>query len=311
MNSENLNPCNGEPTKPLEKILFFVRDYATPCNSYTWRIWPGGTSFYIKSTVPGLTDMKLSLHGPRPENPGPGPWLKFGRDSSVAEDTGVAAGRWNLPIWFAGHEVRPNVRHCVRFRFDWTMFRPGVLSGPSPGVVKRPGRAQAGVVRHAPSIGFSLDVDLFVSDGEPCWPDEARARPAEALLGPLHNKAGQWLTGEVHLRRLSLTPTWEQVAAPTLVRNATVIRGLGFGVDKAQVLWVNEVPLNQTELMDIDLMDADDARAVTASVPAALQSPKVADAGSAAMTSMLGLAPLRTGYRRKARAGVPVHGSSQ
>lgn len=221
MAANNPNPFNGEQTKPLQKILFFVRDDATPCNSFTWRIWPSATSFYIRSPVPGLTDMKLSLHGPRPENPGPGPWLKIGRDSSVAEDTGVAAGRWNLPIWFVGHEVRPNVRHCVRFRFDWTMFRSGVPSGPTPGDVKRPGRAQAGVVRHAPQIGFALDVDLFVSTGAPCWPDEARARPADALLGPLQSKAGQWLTGEVHLYRISSAPTWRQVAAPPFDPSAT------------------------------------------------------------------------------------------
>lgn len=297
MSTENPSAPGGDQTRPLEKVLFFVRDDATPRNSYTWRIWPGGTSFYIKSTAPGFTDMKLSLHGPRPENPGPGPWLKVGPDNSVEKATGLAAGRWNLPIWFAGREVRPNVRHCVRFRFDWTMFRQGVPSGPDPGEVRRPARAQAGVVRHAPAIGCALDVDLFVSTGGPCWPEEARARPADALLGPIRNRAGQWLTGEIHERRLSRTPTWEQVVAPPLGLKSIVVRGLGIGVDDKQVLWVNEVPLDHTELLAVDRMDAEAARAVTTTVPGSFDVPAHAERDSSAMAPLLGRMSLRASYR--------------
>lgn len=262
----------GEPISDLKKILFLVRDDSTPVNSYTWRIWPAGTSFYIKSTAPGFTDMKLSLHGPRPENPGPGPWLKIGRDSSVDGNSGLTVGRWNLPIWFAGHEIQPNVRHCVRFRFDWTMFRTGVPSGPNPGDVKQPNRSQSGVVRHAPSHGRALDVDLFISTDRPRWPEESRVKLANAMLGPLHNKSGQWLTGEIHERDLSQSPTWHQAAAPILAGTAIVTRGLGVAVDSEQVLWVNEVALNQVDMAVVDRMDQESAKAAITRIPAGFQS---------------------------------------
>ncbi|WP_156996837.1 hypothetical protein [Knoellia aerolata] len=115
-------------------------------------------------------------------------------------------------------------------------------------------------------------MDLFISTDRPRWPNESRAKAANATLGPIRNKSGQWLTGEIHERDMSRTPTWHQAVAPNLERTATVTRGLGLGVDSEQVLWVNEVALNQVDLAVIDRMDEESARAATTAIPAPFQS---------------------------------------
>ncbi|KGN30850.1 hypothetical protein N802_05500 [Knoellia sinensis KCTC 19936] len=96
-------------------------------------------------------------------------------------------------------------------------------------------------------------------------------KAANAMLGPLRNKSGQWLTGEIHERDMSRTPTWHQVVAPNLAHTATVTRGLGMGVDSEQVLWVNEVALDQVNLEVLDRMDEESARAASTSIPAPFQ----------------------------------------
>lgn len=238
--------------RTLEKILFLVRDEGTPCNSHTWRIWPSGTSFYLKSKDPEMDEMKMSVHGPRPDVTGPGPWLKVGRDSSVKEPRTGAAGRGNLPIWFGGRQMTRDVKHVIRFRFDWTMFHSKVPSGKNPGDVTRPDRTQAGFVQRAPRLGHAIDVDLYLCERRPYWPNEDQARAANGLLGPIKNKAGQYLTGEVHERALLTTPTPERFRAPLVDPGDPVVRGVGMGLDDSDVLWVNEVALSRIVLLAVD-----------------------------------------------------------
>lgn len=124
------------------------------------------------------------------------------------------------------------------------------------------------MVRWNARHGFALDVDLFVSDGAPFWPEEARVRAKDAALGPLKNRAGQWLTGEVHERQLSTDPTWRQVRAGAPPAPTQAVRALGIGIDDEQVLWINEVALDRQEMSELDALDDEAARSRTMELPA-------------------------------------------
>lgn len=233
-----MSSAGTQARPPLQKILFLVEDSRRRRRSYSWRIWSGGTSFYIKSTYAQFNDMKVSLHGPDPRHRTP--WLKFGDESSAPPTEAGFLGRQNLPLSFTGNHISRDVRHVMRFRHDWTMFHADVHTAPDPKRIRKPGTAQ-GAVCPPPAQMYAVDVDLFLCDGKPSWPDEARARRDNAILGPLQNDSGQFLTGVV-FHNLALDTTPECVTASKPGEGDQIIRGLGLGVHK-NVLWINEVKL--------------------------------------------------------------------
>lgn len=230
----------------LDKIVFLVQDAKRVRQSFTWRIWPGGTSFYIKSSYSELSDTKISLHGPDSRHHRP--MLKYGFDGSARPGQPYLVGRHNLPVEFEGRNFSRDVRHVVRFRHDWTMFHSDVPSAPSPGPVKKAATAQAGVCP-PPDQMFAVDVDLFLCEREPVWPDEERARADKAVLGPIKNNANQFLTGVVfhHNVLAKATATPEIVTAPKPEVGEQIVRGLAIGVDR-KVLWINEVKFGRDTL---------------------------------------------------------------
>lgn len=82
----------------LDAIVFFVRDEKRQSQGYSWRLWWGVTSFYIKTRYPAFKNVKVSLHGPDPRYTSP--WLKFGLDKQggrISEGSGAVVGRANCP----------------------------------------------------------------------------------------------------------------------------------------------------------------------------------------------------------------------
>ncbi|MGO9103449.1 MAG: hypothetical protein ACLP9Y_29920 [Mycobacterium sp.] len=53
-----------------DAIVFFVLNKETQIWGYSWLIEWSTTSFYIKSQLPTLQSMKVSLHGPDPNHSG-------------------------------------------------------------------------------------------------------------------------------------------------------------------------------------------------------------------------------------------------
>ncbi len=149
------------------------------------------------------------------------------------------------PTWFTGRQVAPGVAHVMTFRSTWDLFQTGTPMGPWPGDI-RPGAV--GLIVPVPDFLTAADVDIYVSDGKPFWRDEHQARRDNACLGPLRNKADQYLTG-VSTRRSTLAkPTPPQALAPTPKPGGKRVRGIGTAVDDEGVLWVVEQVMSPSDL---------------------------------------------------------------
>jgi hypothetical protein len=210
------------------------------------------TSFYIKSQYRPLQTMKVSIHGldRRPQHVGKQHFrLDVERDHLVqaALDAG---GGWgadpgqDLPLDFVGREIDGHSRHIVRFSADWTMFVKGVPSAPTP-------QMQPGVTLHAvapaPSPPQVTHVDLYLSTGQPYWPDEQLARKRNAGFGPIVNDAGMYLTAVVAQRpaQFEPDPVGDLVGE---VPFGNCVRGVAAKVDASGLLWMCEKMLPRTQL---------------------------------------------------------------
>lgn len=164
--------CRVPAGGPREKIVFLVRDPRRETQSYTWRIWSGGTSFYVKPRHPPVAGFKVSLHGPRD---GEDPEWKVAVDWRDRDAAYAAGGRAlqqgdEYKEVFRGRQVAPGVRLAARIRNPWTAFHRGSPCGPGPHDV-RPGDHGRGfhcVIKPPAQVTFA-DVDVFVSDRGPYW----------------------------------------------------------------------------------------------------------------------------------------------
>ena len=233
----------------VKTIKFCVGDRTRRTNSYVWRLWWGNTSFYAKPSDPFLAAIKVSLHGPD-ERPLLRPGFKVALDEgAVPKATAagglVAATPGFLPRWFPGDEVAPGVRHVLRLRVAWDLFRPGVPSAPSPGDLRRDER---GFVAPPPPEDHATDLDVFVGDARPYWPNEARARRDNAVLGPLANEAGQFLTAVAAKRSVLAAPAPAAAVADPPESPADGVRGLGGAVDERGFFWLLEQLMSRRAL---------------------------------------------------------------
>jgi hypothetical protein len=208
--------------------IYFVPGRETSQGRYilghTWRVAARSTSFYLK-TRHLMQDWKISLHGPDEKHPG-GPMLKLGPDrsftpsedsqGSVTEIYGDAAG---TTLEFEGETVAPGVRRVIRLRWSWEMFQDGAYTEQSPDSIKRHNGAK---LLTAPQPVNALDVDFFLSDDGPYWPNEEEVRRKNAGMGPLQNSAGQFLTAVVMHNSLwkhpSPAPEEAPFSLPTSIR---------------------------------------------------------------------------------------------
>lgn len=246
----------SEPTTDDPKaIKFLVGSRDLGKFSYTWRIGAGGTSFYIKPLPAALQDIKVSLHGPDPARDLTGGY-KIELDESAVpsgEDARAVtkAVSWPQRRWFGGHPVRPGVDLVVRLRFPWDLFdRHAVSAAPPP---RAPRAKEFGGLIPMPARGHATDVDVFICHDEPYWPNEEQSRRENACLGPVKNKAGQYLTAQAVHRSMEAEPSPVASQAPVGAwgRPAVLdrLRGLGAAFDdRAEFLWLEEMWLSRSEM---------------------------------------------------------------
>lgn len=231
-------------------LYFCVGSRQSKMCSYSWRIWWGRTSFYIKARdQAAFADLKVSLHGPDERHSAPG--FKIERDAPRGQDAPAIEGLvvsppdW-LPCWYSGRPVTEDVRHAIRFRFSYNIFRRGYPSAPSPRDVTA--KDVAGLVPPPNHELNAVDVDLYVSTGHPYWPNERKARRDNACLGPLLNEAGQYLSAVVKLQSTALHPTPRLAQGTRPNSNEDRVRGIGATVDNTGLLWICEQWLSRSAL---------------------------------------------------------------
>ena len=150
-----------------------------------------------------------------------------------------------LPLWFPGHTVSDGISHVLRFRVPWDLLSAGVPTAPLPTELRT--GAIGGVV--APPIPLhAVDVDIYVSDRQPYWPNERRARADNACMGPLRNKANQQLTAVAVHRLMLSVPMPSAARGPEPLAVADRVRGLGTAVDELGFVWVAEQWLSRSDL---------------------------------------------------------------
>jgi len=239
----------GGVVEPLTVPLYVTVGRADrPAPGYTWRIWSGGTSFYLKSRAPGMGHLKLSIHGDRPGHPVPGGY-KIAMDTedafadALTAQTIVASRTGDWPIWFPRKEVANGSMLVARLRWTWdacTRLPPA----PSPGELRKGAVGLA--APPPPQPGDAVDVDLIVTKGQPYWPQEQRARADNTCVGPLRNDADLWLTSTVYRRTVGLHPTHERALGPHPSGRADEMRGVGAAVDPDGFLWIVEQRLSRS-----------------------------------------------------------------
>jgi hypothetical protein len=219
-------------------MYFVVSDWSRPICGYTWRIGWGRTSFYAKARYRPLTSLKISLHGPDKRHARPGFKVAIENDAlAVAHAAGgtVAGDVAHEPRWFSGCPGEDGSVHAVRYRWTSDLFEEGDPSAPIPRDI-RP-TAQGSVIP-LPPPGFSADVDIFVTEGSPYWPNEIQARQDNACLGPLRNEADQYLTGISRRRSVVSVPSPASEIGP--VSPDARVRGVESTIDSEGLLWIIE-----------------------------------------------------------------------
>lgn len=229
------------PEGTASALYFVVANRERGIFGYTWRIGWSGTSFYIKARFSPLTALKVSLHGPHPrENLKPG--FKIGIDGQAAQLAVESGGAYCGSVtqsahWFSGSRAKSGVTHALTFRTSWDMFLKGSPSAPNPGNLKA---SAFGAVLPAPASLKTADVDVYVCDRQPYWPREKQARRDNACLGPLENKAGQYLTAVSVKRSAFDQDAPGSVFALRAKDGEDRLRGVATAADKNGVLWIVE-----------------------------------------------------------------------
>lgn len=245
---------NRPEHEPLPGAMYFtIGGHGGPALGYVWRLWSGGTSFYMKSSYAGMRFLKLSVHGDDPRHPSGG-GFKLGMDTEEAWTEALASGAMiggregEWPIWFPGRQLNENATLVARMR--WTYDAVSRL-GPAP-EAKGLKKDAKGLAAPAPSEpGYATDIDLIVSRTLPYWREEPEARKMNGCMGPLHNKtAGLWLTGTVVRRWIPHYPHPRRHLGPMPTSRADQARGVGAGVDASGFLWLIEHRVSRTQQSD-------------------------------------------------------------
>lgn len=223
-------------------IEFFFIAEASSLWGFHWLIEWSTSSFYVKCLHPAMQSAKVSLHGPDPKHPGK-QHLRFDLDhADVLEKATKAGSHWSsgsgrLPFYFGGRQVNDHAAHIVRFSAEWNTFIKGA---PGPGNSRGPREKSTfrALVR-APERDHVSHVDLYLSTGDPYWPDEEAARAARAGMGPITNSIGMNLTAITVQRPVTLEPDPHgDLRSDTPLDQCT--RGMAAAVDETGLLWLCE-----------------------------------------------------------------------
>jgi len=125
------------------------------------------------------------------------PGFKIGIEEGAAPSAEAAGGVYagsvaERPQWFTGRKISHDVTHIITFRATWELFTKGAPSAPGPGDLRA---RTKGLVIPRPTPLKAADLDVYVSNHKPFWRKEAKARRDNACIGPIRNKAGQYITG--------------------------------------------------------------------------------------------------------------------
>jgi hypothetical protein len=231
-------------------IEFFFIEEASSLWGFHWLIEWSTSSFYIKCLHPALQSAKVSLHGPDPKHPGR-QHLRFDLDkpdkvAKAKKAGGLWAGSDPLPYYFAGRQVNDHAAHIVRFSAGWDTFIKGA---PGPGGSKGPReKSTFKAILRAPEKDHVAHVDVFLSMGDPYWPDEAKARAAGAGMGPITNAIGMNLTAVAVRRPVTLQPDpCGDVRGDVPLDQC--VRGVSAVVDETSLLWLCEKVIPVAELV--------------------------------------------------------------
>jgi hypothetical protein len=221
-----------------QSVYFVVGDPLTGIASYVWQMWWSRRDFYLVPTYAPISGIKVSLHGANDEHSEP--FYRIGRDHRALEKALEADGIVHAPardVTFKGQIVQPGVRHVITMRWTPSLFKAGMPSGPRPQDIK-PGRVAH--VLAPPSRGFSTDIEIYICQDRPWWPNEAQARADNACIGPLGNQADEYLTALSIRRRKGVNAPPSSAWWPQPLNRADRVRGIGAAVDDKDVLWVVE-----------------------------------------------------------------------
>lgn len=239
------------PNGPGGAIYYMVGKRDSGPYSWLWRISTTGTSFYIKAAYERFAEVKVSLHGPHPNHNDP--HFRLGIDRSATEKVeglgSIFRHQRNLPLRFPGIQVAPGVRHAVRIRNTWDLFQWQSQSAPIHDSVRSRNLYTVGP---PPSPLLAKDLDLYISDGRPYWPRPEAVLRDDAGLGPLKNKAGQYLTAVV-IHQMTLRHPTPDGARQERQSTAKVVARRGFGscVDENGLLWLVEQMLDVSSGSDV------------------------------------------------------------
>jgi hypothetical protein len=229
--------------------FFFIAGPPISLWGFHWLIEWSTTSFYIKCLHPGLQAAKVSLHGPDPQHSRPHLRYDLERDQALVDRATRAGGRWSPnsdppPYYFTGRQVNDHAAHIVRFSGAWDSF---VQGAPGPGNSRGPRQKSTfrALVR-APERDHVAHVDVYLSFGDPYWPNEEAAREASAGMGPITNSIGMTLTAVVVHRPAALDPDpFGDLRGDTPLNQCT--RSLSAAVDETSLLWLCEKVVPITE----------------------------------------------------------------
>jgi hypothetical protein len=127
---------------------------------YTWRMWWGRTSFYLKPRSSLVGGFKISLHGPDRRHPRPGFKIALDGEPPPEDKVWMEVTDDFLPRWFPGEPSREAASRVVRLRWTSELFAPDIPSGPPAGSV---GTGFVGTLAEPPPPGFATDIDLIVA----------------------------------------------------------------------------------------------------------------------------------------------------
>lgn len=214
-----------------------------------WRVVAKRRDFYFEPASNGSPIMHLSIHGPGPRHSGHRFHIKV--DDSVVEDQGYALHHNNIPrggVVVSGNELIDGVFHVVRMRWSWHLQRERFVDYVANGrSIDLDGSDSGLKLSRRLNANSNWDIDFYVSYTEPyiprqggLWKDEVRPEKNNAVLGPLVNESGMWLTGISCHRSEMIVPTPSNLIPPLPRCDEVPSRITVGGSDESGVYWFNE-----------------------------------------------------------------------
>lgn len=233
----------GDQPKDRGGFYFVVGSRTGPW-SHTYRVWTSRTSFYVKPRDHALRAMKLSLHGPDRRFLQPGWKLEF--DGPRPQSGWLAGKDADKAQWYDGEVVADGVQRVLRVRVPWYTLNGSLPNGLGAKTIKG---QFFGALIPPPQSMYAVDIDFYVSNSGPYWPEEERVQEANAGMGPLVNESGQVLTAVNHHRSPAEFPTPAGADRIKPMNAEDAIRGLFFAIEKPNgFAWVVETPLSRAAL---------------------------------------------------------------